>query len=326
MGLELKNPLIVSSSGLTNSLRKLKLIEEKGAGALVLKSLFEEQINNEAQHVIDKDESNVAYPEAQDYIHNYVKSNNLGTYLDLIREAKENINIPVIASINCISSNDWVQFAKDIESAGADALELNIFVMPSSKNLNSNEFERLYLEIFTKVKEQVSIPVSVKLGSYFTNIINMANQLAVRGVNSLVLFNKYFEPDIDIDKLCLTTSDVFTSPKEIKKSLKWVGLLSAMIKDCDISSSTGVYDAEGMIKMILAGAKTVQICSTVYENGFDVIEEILENLQTWMKKKNFNSIDEFRAILNYDQIKDPFLYERAQFMKHFSNNEKNAIV
>lgn len=326
MGLKLKNPLIVSSSGLTNSVRKIKIIEEKGAGAVVLKSLFEEQIMNETRSLIGRDPLNASYPEAEDYIKNYIKGNSVSTYLNLIREAKAAVSIPVIASINCVSSTDWTHFAKEIEKAGADAIELNVFIVPNDRNKTSVEYEKLYYDIFAAVKKEVSIPISMKLGMYFTNLFSLANRLNADGADALVLFNRFYEPDIDIEKMRITSAEVLSSPGDIRRSLRWVGMLSDKIKGIDISASTGIHSGEAAIKQLLAGAKTVQICSTVYEHGFDQITNILEDLSGWMTKKGFTSVNEFRGKLNYGSIQDPAMYERAQFMKYFSNNEKDVLI
>nr|WP_320119113.1 dihydroorotate dehydrogenase-like protein [uncultured Marinifilum sp.] len=326
MGLKLKNPVIISSSGLTNSVRKIKIIEEKGAGAVVLKSLFEEQITNEAHHLISKDSVNVDYPEAEDYIKNYVKGNSVSNYLTLIKEAKEAVSIPVIASINCVSSSDWTHFAKEIEKAGADAIELNAFIVPNDRNMSSADYEQLYFDIFTAVKKEVSIPVSMKLGMYFTNLFSVANRLNAEGADSLVLFNRFYEPDINIEDMKITSAEVLSTAGDIRRSLRWVGMLSDKIKGIDIAASTGIHSGEAAIKQLLAGAKVVQICSTVYENGFDQITKILEEISAWMSKKEFKKVDEFRGNLSYGNIPDSALYERAQFMKYFSNNTKDVII
>jgi dihydroorotate dehydrogenase (fumarate) len=326
MGLQLKNPVIVSSSGLTNSVRKIKIIEEKGAGAIVLKSLFEEQITNEARHLIGKDPKNASYPEAEDYIQNYVKGNSVSNYLTLIKEAKEAVSIPVIASINCVSSSDWTSFAKEIEKAGADAIELNAFVVPNDRNMTSAKYEEIYYNIFNAVKKEVNIPISMKLGIYFTNLFTVADRLNAAGADSLVLFNRFYEPDIDIEDMSMTSAEVLSSPGDIRKSLRWVGMLSDKIKGIDISATTGIHSGEAAIKQLLAGAKTVQICSAVYEHGFDRITAIIEEMTDWMNRKEFKTVDGFRGKLSYGNIPDSAMYERAQFMKYFSNNEKDVLI
>jgi dihydroorotate dehydrogenase (fumarate) len=308
---------IRSSSGLSNSVVKIKDLENAGAGAVVLKSIFEEQINNEVNHLINRDPQNL-YPEAEDYIWNYTRNNSITHHLNLLSDAKKEVEIPIIASVNCMSASEWVVFAKDFENAGADALELNLFFVPTERNRTSEEIEQLYLKIVSDIKNQVKIPVSVKIGFYYTNLVSMADRLVGNGADALVLFNRFYEPDINIDKLELTASDVFSSPEDIRRSLRWTGLISSQLPKVEIAAATGIHDGEAVIKQLLAGAQVTQICSTVYINGAQVIPGMLNDLQTFMKKWNFKKIDEFRGRLSYKSIQDPMMYERAQFMKYFS--------
>ena len=259
LGLNLKNPIVVASSGLTNSVHKIKELEAAGAAAVVLKSLFEEQILGEVSNLIGKDSQN-QYPEAEDYIRNYTRQNTIDSHLSLLKEVKKEVDIPVIASINCISSQEWTGFAKDFEQAGADALELNVFFVPTDRKESSNEIERLYLDILSKVKSEVSIPVSVKIGFYFTNLVGMADRLKAHGAKGITLFNRFYEPDIDLEKLELKSSEVFSSPADIRRSLRWVGLISANITNLDIAASTGIHNGEAVIKQLLAGASVTQVC------------------------------------------------------------------
>ncbi len=318
MGLELANPIIVASSGLTNSVEKIKGLEAAGAGAVVLKSIFEEQINNEVSYLLKRDPQNL-YPEAEDYIRNYTRNNSIEQHLSLIKEAKEQTNIPIIASINCISSKEWTSFAKDFEDAGADALELNLFVVPTSRNESSEEIEQLYIDVLKKVKKQVKIPVSVKIGFYFTNLISMAEKLKANGAAAITMFNRFYEPDIDIEKMELTASEVFSTSSDIRRSLRWIGMTSAALPTLEIAASTGIHDGVAVIKQLLAGAQVTQLCSVVYIRGAQVIAGMLKELEAYMKKWNFKTIEDFRGRLSYSKIGDPLLYERAQFMKYFSN-------
>lgn len=315
LGLKLKNPLIVSSSGLTNSVEKIKKIEKSGAGAVVLKSLFEEQINYEAGSLI----LNHDYPEAEDYIKNYTKDHGVGEYLKLIEEAKDAVSIPVIASINCVTASDWVRFAKEIENAGADALELNVFSLPTDKNLEASEYEKVYFDLAHKIKSVTSLPVSMKIGNHFTNPVNLVYKLFTIGIKGVVLFNRFYEPDIDINKLNLTAADVFSTPSEIRQNLRWVAIISDKVNQIDISASTGVHSGEAIVKQLLAGAEAVQVCSVLYKNGVEYIDKMLDEVEDWMKQNNFKSIEEFRGKMSYKSIPDPMLYERSQFMKYFSS-------
>ncbi|MCF8309458.1 MAG: dihydroorotate dehydrogenase-like protein, partial [Bacteroidales bacterium] len=263
IGLELKNPIIVGSSGLTNSTKKIKEAEEKGAGAVVLKSLFEEQILYNI-HKAKQESIPSNYPEAADYIANYTQSQEVDKYLQLIKESKEQTDIPIIASINCVSDSEWTSFASKIEEAGADALELNIFILPSDKKKESSQNEKMYFNIIDKVLKQVNIPVIAKISYYFSGLANFAQKLSWTGIKGLVLFNRFYSPDIDIDKFSLKPSNVFSSPDELPVSLRWVAMLSDVVH-CDISASTGVHSGEAVVKQLLAGAASVQMSSLFYK-------------------------------------------------------------
>lgn len=317
MGLKLKNPIVVGSSGLTDSVEKIKDLEMAGVAAVVLKSIFEEQINNEVKHLINRDPQN-QYPEDEDYIWNFTRNNSIARHLNLLTEAKKETEIPIIASINCTSSSEWTVFAKEFENSGADALELNLFVVPTDRFKTSEEIEQHYLKIVSEVKRNVKIPVSVKIGFYYTNLVAMAEKLMANGANALVLFNQFYEPDINLDKLELTAAEVFSSPSDIRRSMRWIGLISSQLPKVEIAASTGIHDGEAVIKQLLAGAQVTQVCSTVYINGSQVIAGMLSELQIFMKKWNFKKIEDFRGRLSYRNIPDPVFYERAQFMKYFS--------
>lgn len=320
MGLKLKNPIIVSSSGLTNSVSKIVKLVEAGAGAIVLKSLFEEQINQEINQEIYKSEG-LDYPEALDYMRGYVHEHSVKNYLDLISETKSKVNVPVIASINCYSANEWIDFAKQIEAAGADALELNVFVVNTDKNSSAADYEQLYYDVLENVAKTVKIPVAMKLGPYFSNLVNVVNRMAVSGAKGVVLFNRFFEPDIDINTMQITSSDVFSNTSELKRTLRWVAIVSSKVQGIHISASSGVHNSEGAIKQLLAGATTVQVCSAVYKGGPSVISQMLDEMDKWMASKGYSKVDEFRGAMNYTRIGEPQLYERSQFMKYFSNLE-----
>lgn len=315
LGLRLRNPLIISSSGLTDNVAKIRKFDEFGAGAVVLKSLFEEQILHDAGKMIDQS----SYPEAEDYLKVYTRNNSVAEYLELIEQSKKEVRIPVIASINCITANEWVEFSKNIENSGADALELNLFFLPFSKDKKASFYEDIYLDLVSRVKEMVKIPVVVKLGSHFTNLVEMVNKLYNRGVNGVVLFNRFYEPDIDIDTLKFKSADVLSSPADLSRTLRWVGMVSSQVNQLDIAASTGVHDYKGFLKMILAGAKAVMMCSALYKNGPEYVQAVLRDINNWLDKNNYKSIGEIRGEMNYAHIPDPAVYERSQFMKYFSS-------
>jgi dihydroorotate dehydrogenase (fumarate) len=319
LGLKLKNPLVAASSGITSSVDKIVELEKAGIGAVVLKSIFEEQINGEVTSMLSKDSQNSGYPEAEDYIKGYLRDNTIKKHIELIEGAKKAVDIPVIASVNCVSGDEWTTFSKDFQDAGADALELNIFYIPSSRHERPGMVEQLYIDVLSKVKTQVSIPVAVKFGIYHSNILGMAEKLKANGAAGIVMFNRFYEPDINVETLELTSSEVFSSPSDIRRSLRWVGMVSSEVQKLEIAASTGIHDGNAVIKQLLAGAQVTQLCSTLYLHGVKVIPEILGELSGFMRKWNFKKIDDFRGRLSYKNIPDPMLYERSQFMKYFSN-------
>jgi dihydroorotate dehydrogenase (fumarate) len=321
MGLSLKNPIIAGSSGLTNSVKMIKQLEEAGVGAVVLKSLFEEQIKLNVSDMIASSEQNYSYPEAEDYIRNYTKMNTVQQYLDFVKEVKAAVSIPVIASINCITASDWTDFAAEIESAGADALELNIYEMPVDKNISSESYEKKYFDILRMVKRKVKIPIAIKIGDTFTNLVRFVDQLHAHGASSVVLFNKFYTPDFDLQNLSFNSAEVMSSPGDLNRGLRWTGIVKGKLPRIQIAASTGVHNGEGAIKQILAGAQVVQLCSTLYINGVNVVGQIINDLEAFMTQKDFDSTDQFRAMLSYGNIANTSLYERSQFLKYFSNRK-----
>lgn len=317
LGLKLKNPLIISSSGLTSSVERVKKAEAAGAGAVVLKSLFEEQILHEAGSLAVSSD----YPEAMDYLKAYVTSNNVENYLTLISEAKKAVSIPVIASINCMSASQWIDFAAKIQEAGADAIEVNVFVLPNDPQKTTESYEELYYVLAEKLKKVVTIPVAFKLGAHFTNPLRIVEQLWYRKVEGVVLFNRFFEPDFDIEKMRVVSAEVFSNPSDLRNTLRWVGMAAEKVKNINISASTGVHNGEAAVKLLLAGANTVQVCSALYKNGPEYLKEMLSYIETWMKSKGYTSVDQFRGAMSYGKIGDPAVYERSQFMKYYSSHD-----
>lgn len=321
LGLTLRNPIIIASSGLTDSFDKIAELERNGAGAVVLKSLFEEQIILEAEHNLSEAGKNSLiydeFSETLDYIDVHIREKELGKYLDIIKQVKKNLTIPVIASVNCISDRGWTGFAKQIEKAGADALELNIFIMPFGFENDCDEREQKYFKILRKVKQEINIPVAVKISPYFTNLARVVLNLENEGAGGVVLFNRFTSPDIDIDNLKVTISDVYSSPVEMTNSLRWIAILANRVK-MDIAASTGVHDGKAVIKQILAGASVVQVASSLYINGISHINEMLKYIESWMDKKGYNYIDQFKGKLSREKSSRPEVYERLQFMKYFS--------
>jgi len=321
LGLTLRNPIVIGSSGLTNSVKDIVTLEQNGAGAVVLKSIFEEQILLEADWRMKKAEEDgllyTEYSETLDYIDVHIKEKELTSYLDLIREAKSKVMIPVIASVNAISSLEWISFAKQIEEAGADALELNIFVMPFGFDKTCTDNEQTYYNIVKKVKSIVNIPVSVKISPYFSNLGNVIMKLEENGADGVVLFNRFASPDIDINKLRVTSADVLSTPPEMANTLRWVAIMANRV-NMNLAASTGVHDGEAVIKQLLAGATIAQVTSAIYKNGTEYISKITNFLSDWMDDKGFNYVDQFRGRLSQASTENAEVYERMQFMRYFS--------
>jgi len=313
MGLDLRNPLIVASCSLVKTLDGVKTCADAGAGAVVLKSLFEEQMEVEVKD-IEKYLLPYWHPEAFDYVRQMGMELGPKEYLTLVEKAKKTVSVPVIASLNCITPKWWVEYARQIKNAGADGIELNISIMPSDINRTGKDIENVYFKILEEVKANIDIPIAVKIGPYFTSMAHMANELSNRGTEALVLFNRFYQPNIDIEKLELAPGYNFSSPEEIGLSLRWVALLAGRVS-CDLAASTGVHNCEGVIKQLLAGANAVQLCSTLYLNGIKQIGVILKELETWMQKHGFESVDEIRGKLSQTESDRPELYERIQYIK-----------
>jgi dihydroorotate dehydrogenase (fumarate) len=320
MGLKLKNPIIVGSSGLTSTVENVIEIEKNGAGAVVLKSLFEEQIKTEINKTPHKGETAFAYPEALTHIKTYADMHTFASYLELITACKKAVKIPVIASINCVTASEWISYSKRIEEAGADALELNIFLLPSDLNHSSEENEKVYFDIINEIKKAVKIPIAVKTSFYFSGLAKMMLKLSWTGISALVFFNRFFSPDIDIDNFSVTSANVYSHPEEISTSLRWVAVLSDKLY-CDVAASTGIHDGSAVIKQLLAGAKATQIVSVLYQKGFEHIPVMLKEIEEWMQKHNFNNIEAFRGRMSYKKTGNTPAFLRVQFMQYFGGIE-----
>jgi dihydroorotate dehydrogenase (fumarate) len=248
LGFELKNPVIIGSSGLTDSVDKIKKLEDNGAGAVSLKSIFEEEITLEYEADVAKAVKEGSYsPERFDYYDFHIKKENLKNYFKLISDAKKSVNIPVFASINCRTSYEWPQFAKEFVDAGADALELNVFILPSDIEKSQEEIEKTYFDIIEKVKKEVKIPVSLKISYYFSNLASMIKRLSETDIEGLILFNRFYSPDYDIDNLKVLSSHVLSSPDELPISLRWIAIMSNKV-NCDLVASTGIHDGKAIVK------------------------------------------------------------------------------
>ncbi|WP_321393682.1 dihydroorotate dehydrogenase-like protein [uncultured Desulfuromusa sp.] len=321
MGLNLKTPIIAGSSGLSSSVDGIKKLEEGGAGAIVLKSIFEEEIFHELNDMMKDVPETSRYMERFDYHDLVIKGENLAKYTTLIREAKKAVAVPIVASVNCSFSYEWVDHAKRLESAGADALELNMFFMPTDQKRSAEEVERAYFNVVEKIVKEVSIPIALKISHYFTCLGQTIQKLSKQGISGLVLFNRFYSPDFDIEELKVTQTNVFSSPGDLAMSLRWIAMMSQKV-DCDLAASTGIHDGEAVIKQLLAGAQAVQVVSALYKNGPTCIQTMLDKLEDWMIRHEYETLEDFRGKMSQDKSTDPAIYERVQFMKYFSGQQE----
>ncbi len=315
-GLQLRNPIIVSSSGLTNSADKNKKLCEAGAGAIVLKSLFEEQITMEADSLRSSE-----YAEGNDYLVDYVRGHKLVEYIQLIADSKKHCNIPIIASINCYTDSEWIDFAKQIEEAGADALEINILALQTDRDYKYGSFEQSHIDILRHIKKVTQLPVIMKLGENLTNPVVLIDQLYANGAAAVVLFNRFYQPDIDVEKIAYTTGDVFSVPADLNTPLRWIAIASAAVDKIDYAASGGVHSAKDIVKVLLAGGSAVEMCSMIYQNSSACIQEMLTYLEGWMKAQGYDTISQFKGKLNAKDVKGVTMWERTQFLKYFSSKE-----
>lgn len=322
MGLSLASPVVAGSSGMTNSVANLKKLEDAGVGAVVLKSLFEEEIVAEmarTQQAMQR--PGYVFPETADMDDLIDDDSGMTDYLSLIEEAKRAVDCPVIASVNCISGGAWTSYAGMIESSGADALELNVFLMPSDLRANDvSAFEQTYFDIASEVMGQVKIPVALKVSPYFTLLAHTLNAFSRSGIAGLVLFNRFFNPDFDLESLEIVPTNVLSSPELLHLSLRWVAIVSGSA-GCDIAASTGVHDGDAVIKQLLAGAQVVQVASALYKNGIGTVSEMNARLRSWMDAHGYADLEAFRGRLAAARTEDPAVYDRVQFVKNYRGFE-----
>lgn len=315
MGLNLASPVIVSSSGLTASPDNMALYEAAGAGAVVIKSIFEEQISGEVSAAVATED----YPEAADYLNGYISVNGLEKHLDIIRAAKRRLGIPVIASINAKSGGGWLRYASRMAEAGADALELNLFYMPRSASESAETIERRYLDTAAEVIASTELPVAVKIPDRFTNPLNIAQELYNRGAKAVVMFNRMWEPDIDIETMTIGSTEVLSNRTEMRTLLRWIAMTAGAVEAVDIAASTGIDGGDALVKVLLSGASAAYVCSAIYKGGDSVIAGMLDTLRGWMERGGYTEIGQFKGRMAHKPSDEDSLYERAQFMKYFSS-------
>ena len=317
LGLDLKNPLIVGSSELSNSAEHIIDLAKAGAGAVIVKSLFEEQILMD----LDAERTNNmygAYDHIENYVGYYLKKHSIDQYLQSIAQAKKEVDIPILGSINCVSASEWIDYAKKIQDAGADALEVNVFIMPANVEMEGAEIEQTYMTIAEKVSTAIDIPVLLKLSPYFSGTANFLVKLSQNQIKGLTLFNRFYNPAIDIEEEKLGHQPILSRPEDFGNTLRWVGILSERVA-CDLSASTGIHSHKEVISALLAGATTTQMVSHLYKNGHQEIQKVLNGLSQWMERKGYQELADFRGKLSQANQKNPMMFERAQFMRYFAD-------
>jgi dihydroorotate dehydrogenase (fumarate) len=321
MGIDIDNPIVVSSSGITGSLEGIQRCVEAGAGAVVLKSMFEELILTQSDD-LEKDLSSFEHPEALDYVRAEIGMR-LGPlpYLEFIEESRKKVSVPIIASVNCVTPNWWVPYARRIESAGASALELNISHFPKgTEEQDSNAIEKRYAEIVQKVSESVSIPIAVKLGFYFTSLWNVIEGVVRAGAKAVVLFNRYYAVDVDLDNKTVVPAVKLSAPVEMLLPLRWIGLAAKL--GCDVAASTGIHDSRGVVKALMMGASVAQVCSALYRNGPEYISELKNGLSSWLEEEGFRSVADIRGLAIKNTKDEGDLLNRLQYVKALEEASK----
>jgi dihydroorotate dehydrogenase (fumarate) len=316
LGLKLKSPIVPSAGPLSQEISNIKLMEDAGAGAVVLQSLFEEQLEHESLELYHQTEipgesfaeATSYFPEPFDY--------KLGPeeYLNHIRKAKEAVNIPIIASLNGKSLGGWIDYAKQIEKAGADALELNIYFLATDLDQKSEELEKKYVHIVKRVKSEIKIPIAVKMHPFFSSVSHMAKELNKAGADGLVLFNRFYQPDINLETLEVEPNVILSTPFAMRLPLRWIAILYGRT-NADLAATSGIYTADDVIKMIMAGAKVTQMLSCLLKFGIGHIADVISKMKMWMEEKEYESVDQMRGSMSYMNVDDPAKFERANYMK-----------
>lgn len=316
LGMLLKNPIVASSSPLSHNVDSIRRLEDAGAAAVVMYSLFEEQIGFDSYYIDHHlTQGTDSYAEAISYFPD-MQSYNVGPdeYLNLIRRAKEAVKIPIIGSLNGASVGGWTDYATLIEEAGADALELNVYYLPTNTTITGDEVEALYLDILSAVREVVTIPVAVKLSPFFSSIANMASRLSGQGADGLVLFNRFYQPDFDLENFEVATRLVLSNSNELRLPLRWVAILYGRV-NADLAITSGVHTSQDVIKGLMAGAKVTMMASELLQNGIRRIGQVLNELVTWLNDREYESVTQMIGAMSQKHCAEPAAFERANYMK-----------
>jgi dihydroorotate dehydrogenase (fumarate) len=316
LGLPLKNPIVASSSPLSHNVDSIRRLEDAGAAAVVMYSLFEEQITFDSFYVDYYLSSGTeSYAESLNYFPE-MQSYNVwpDEYMNLIRRAKAAVDIPVIGSLNGVSAGGWTDYAALIEEAGADAVELNVYYIPTNQNIAGSEIENVYLDILREVKRTVSIPVAIKLSPYFSSTANMAKRLVEEGANALVLFNRFYQPDIDLEALEVVPRLVLSNSNELRLPLRWVAILYGRLM-ADLAITTGIHTSQDVLKALMAGAKVTMMASELLQNGIRRINVVLDEVRSWMSEHEYESVAQMIGSMSQQHCAEPAAFERANYMK-----------
>lgn len=323
LGLHLKNPLVASASPLSKKLDQVRRLEDAGAAALVMYSLFEEQITHEI-HELDHylNRGTHSYAEALSYFPD-LDTYNLGPepYLEHLRKIKEAVEIPVIGSLNGISPGGWTYYARAIEQAGADALELNIYYLPTDPDLSSADLEETYVNLVREVRGSISIPLALKLSPFFTALPHIARRFVKAGAGSLVLFNRFYQPDFDLEALSVVPNLELSTSADLKLPLRWIALLYGRI-NADFALTSGIHSARDVLKAIMAGANVAMMTSELLANGIERLTRILADLRVWMEEYEYDSIVQMRGSMSQQAVGEPAAFERANYMKALSSFDR----
>jgi dihydroorotate dehydrogenase (fumarate) len=315
LGLKLKNPLLASASPLSKKVDTALQLEEAGVSAIVMYSLFEEQIIQESLKLQrDLTRGTDQFAEAITYLPDYgMYSIGPETYLDHVRKLKQAVSIPVIGSLNGVSSGGWVDYAKKIEDSGADALELNLYFLSTDPDLNSTELEDSHIKLVSEIRAQLQIPLAVKLSPFYTSLPNFAHRLVEAGVNGLVLFNRFYQPDLDLEELEVVPNLVLSNSNELRLPLRWIAILYKRVQS-DFALTSGVHTAQDVIKSLMAGASATMIASEFLQNGISRATEILSDMTTWMEEHEYESVTQMKGSMSQQAVEDPSAFERANYM------------
>ncbi len=319
MGLELKNPIVSSASPLSREIANIRAMEDAGAAAVVFYSLFEEQISHEIgelDHFLSYGTESFAeslsyFPEPDVY------HRGPDAYLEHIRKAKGAVDIPIIGSLNGVTSGGWVDYARKMQDAGADAIELNIYYIPTDPDLLGNAVEQTYIDTLVDVKSNLSIPIAVKLSPFFSSLANMAKRLDEAGADGLVLFNRFYQPDIDLEELEVAPNVILSTPQAMRLPLRWIAILYGRIS-ADMAATSGIHTAEDVVKMLMAGAKVTMMCSALLHSGVGLIGKVLGEVETWMEENEYESVTQMQGSMSQQSCADPTAFERANYTKALS--------